>query len=256
MTDILPAVVVEADAPQSEKLGSWEWSQSQEIAMRTMLDGYGAEMQTAMPGIVESFGTKQQGGNVVLTASVRVAIKARVLRGTTWESLELPLLDDVPVVFPSAGGASITLPLAQGDEVLVVFAARCIDAWFQSGGVQEQAAYRMHDLSDGFCIPGPRSLTRLLPSYSASTLQIRTDSGDTLIELDPSGEVITMRSPNPIVIDAPGIELAGYLHTTGNVHSDATVTGDADVVTGVISLKNHKTSGVTPGSGISSVPVP
>ena len=63
----------------------------------------------------------------------------------------------MPVVFPGGGGFALTFPVAAGDECLVVFASRCIDAWWQSGGVGEPMEPRMHDLSDGFALIGVRS---------------------------------------------------------------------------------------------------
>ncbi|MFW8450019.1 Gp138 family membrane-puncturing spike protein, partial [Klebsiella pneumoniae] len=65
-------------------------------------------------------------------------------------SVNLPLLVDVPVVFPRGGGCTLTFPVKPGDECLVIFADRCIDFWWQSGGIQEPVDERMHDLSDAF----------------------------------------------------------------------------------------------------------
>lgn len=49
--------------------------------------------------------------------------------------VDLPLLQDVPVMFPRGGGCTMTFPIKPGDECLVVFASRCIDGWWQSGGI-------------------------------------------------------------------------------------------------------------------------
>ncbi|MGC8050122.1 Gp138 family membrane-puncturing spike protein, partial [Salmonella enterica] len=78
---------------------------------------------------------------------------------------------------------SMTFPVAQGDECLVVFASRCIDSWWQSGGIQEQAELRMHDLSDGFAILGFRSQPRALSNISTTSAQLRSDDGATFIDL-------------------------------------------------------------------------
>ena len=44
--------------------------------------------------------------------------------------------------------------------------------------------------------------------------------------------------------------------TDGRVKVNGKVTTSGDVMAGTISLMNHKTSGVTPGSGTSGGPVP
>ena len=132
---------------------------------RERLEGYGlseavlaamsshqAGMWTALPGIVQSVNL------TAMTVEVEPTVQALLTAadGTeTWTNI--PVLPDVPICFPGGGGFTLTFPVAVGDECLVVFSSRCIDAWWQSGGVQPQAELRMHDLSDAFAIIGPRS---------------------------------------------------------------------------------------------------
>lgn len=65
-----------------------------------------------------------------------------------------PLLTKCPVLTFQGGGAALELPIAAGDQCLVLFADRNIDAWFQNGGVQPPPDSRMHDLSDAIAIVG------------------------------------------------------------------------------------------------------
>ncbi|MCT9017100.1 Gp138 family membrane-puncturing spike protein, partial [Cupriavidus gilardii] len=108
-----------------------------EVALRAAFDGLRARIWTALPGIIHSFDAD------AMTCEVQPTIKipVRKLDGTI-ESVALPLLVDCPVQFPSGGNCTLTFPVKPGDECLVVFASRCIDAWWQSGGVQEQAELR------------------------------------------------------------------------------------------------------------------
>lgn len=153
-------------------------------AIRAALEGMQADMWTALPGVIESYDAERQ------TCTVQPAIRGKVeAPGGAVNSVVLPLLVDVPVVFPSGGGFTLTFPIAPGDECLVVFASRCIDAWWQSGGVQEALAARTHDLSDGFAFVGPRSQPRSLPEVSAEHVQLRTDDGATYLEIQPGGKV-------------------------------------------------------------------
>lgn len=153
-------------------------------AMQAVQDGRQAQIQTAMPGIITGYDAAAQ------TCSVQPAIRGRVESPDgTVASVDLPLLVDVPVFFPSGGGFTLTFPIAAGDECLVVFASRCIDAWWQSGGVQEALSARMHDLSDAFALPGPRSQARRLAAVSTEHVQLRTDDGATYIEIQPGGKV-------------------------------------------------------------------
>lgn len=154
------------------------------------LEGWESQVWTALPAIVKSFNPAK------MTIEAQPAIKARVrsrdenppLPGAvfdrdTWWWVELPLLLDVPVNFPSGGGMLMTFPLEAGDEVTVVFMSRCLDGWWQSGGVQNQPDLRMHHLSDGIAFPGPRSVPKVVPNISLDSVQIRTDDGSTYVEV-------------------------------------------------------------------------
>ena len=151
---------------------------------RAAMEGHQAEMWTAMPGIVQSFAPGP------MTVVVQPSIKGVVtLPDGSTRSVPLPLLVDVPVVFPTGGGFTLTFPIHPGDECLVVFGSRCMDAWWQSGGVQEPLEARMHDLSDGFAILGPFSQPRTLPAVNTANVQLRSDDGANYIEMTPEGKV-------------------------------------------------------------------
>lgn len=87
--------------------------------------------------------------------------------------VKLPLLLDVPLVFPGSRDFCITFPISVGDEVLVFFSDMCIDSWWQSGNVQAQFEERRHDLSDGFAIPSQMSQLKKLTNVSETKLEIK-----------------------------------------------------------------------------------
>lgn len=206
-------------------------------AQRTALDGRATRIWTAMPGIIQSFNAQ------AMTCEVQIAVQATVTRlldptsrspteSTNYENF--PKLVDCPVVFPSGGGCTLTFPLQQGDECLVVFGARGIDFWWQNGGAkgpQPPAESRMHDLSDGFVIPGPFSQPRVLANVSTVGAELRSTDGSVSILLNPSG-AITMKAPN-------GVTVQGSLTVTGDVIGD---TGSHSV-----SLGHHVHTGVQSG---------
>lgn len=144
-----------------------------------------AEIWTALPGVVQSYNPAK------MTAEVQPAIKARVMqRDGMFIDAALPLLVDCPVMFPGGGGFCLTFPLAKGDEVLVVFARSCIDAWWQQGGVQPQAELRMHDLSDGFALPRVWSQpNKPNPAPASDKVQLRNADGTVLFEVGAAGIV-------------------------------------------------------------------
>ncbi len=97
---------------------------------------------------------------------------------------DLPALLDCPVVFPAGGAFVMTFPVAKDDECLVVIAERSIDEWWQEGGTQTPAEYRLHDYSDGFAIVGIASKPRALnPAPATDAVEIRTRDGQLRIRM-------------------------------------------------------------------------
>lgn len=75
------------------------------------------------------------------------------------------LLIDVPVIIMQGGNGSLTMPIAQGDECIILFNDRDIDNWFQSGQVQGTATSRLHSFSDGFALIGVNNSRNSLSGY-------------------------------------------------------------------------------------------
>ncbi|WP_205169282.1 Gp138 family membrane-puncturing spike protein [Burkholderia sp. LMG 13014] len=187
------------------------------------------EVWTALPGTVESFDPAS------MTVSVQPGTKDAIRNedGTVSTS-PFPLLTDCPVVWQGGGGVSATFPIAAGDECLVVFASRCIDAWWQSGGVQEQAESRMHSLADGFALVGVRSRPRALAGISTSSAQLRSDDGSTFVDLNPTAGTLKLVAPGGLEIDAPTVKVnAG---TSVEVNSPQSTFDGALTVKGVFTF--------------------
>lgn len=229
-------------------------------ALQEAMGGWQQKMWTALPGILQSFDASK------MSAVVQPSIQSQLRDPDTgeWSNVTLPLCLDCPVVFPGGGGFGVTFPLADGDEGLIVFASRCIDSWWQSGGVQPQAEYRMHDLSDGFFIPGAFSNSRVPDDVSTTTARFWKNDGTMYVELGASG-VLTLKAPVRIVLDAPITHIIGGLAIDGTVSGvitgggtvnfgDALIQTSNDVEAGGVSLVDHTHSGVIPGGGSSGPP--
>ena len=203
-----------------------------------------------------------------VTATVQPAVRciARDNDGNTTTG-DYPLLVDVPVIFPRGGGCTLTFPVSAGDECLLIFADRCIDFWWQSGGIQEPVDSRMHDLSDAFAIVGPQSQVHKISGISTSAAQLRTDDGAAFVEV-AAGHDITVKTPGKLTanadggaeITAPEIVLNGNVTINGNLSQGmgssggtATMRGPInvtnDVKAGGKSLMTHTHSGVQTGGG-------
>ncbi len=99
------------------------------------------------------------------TAQVQILFK-RVLNDGT--QADYPILVDCPVFTLQGGGGAIQFPIAAGDNCLILFSDRNLDAWFSNGTASAPFDARCHDLSDGLCLVGINSLGSSLDAYQAS----------------------------------------------------------------------------------------
>lgn len=197
-----------------------------------VLDGRQSTMWTALPCIV----TKVTWS--AMTIECQPTIQGQITDENNISTyVNLPVLVDVPIVFPGAGGFVLTMPIQIGDEVLVVFGSRCIDGWFQSGGIQQPIEGRMHDLSDGFAIPGPKSLPNVVPNISSTAAQLRNVAGTSYIEIAANGKIN--------LVSTEGVNITGDLVVSGEI------TGGS----GMIPLSTHVHPGVMSGSDDTGAPI-
>lgn len=201
-----------------------------------------AGVWTAIPGVVKSYNAS------AMTASVLPSIQAQVRnpdQSLSW--VNLPLLVDCPVMFPNGGGFALTFPLQDGDECLVVFSSRCIDAWWQSGaanGPQVQADLRMHDLSDGFVVPGPRSQPRKLsPAPQTDGIELRSDDRSSYLKLDSAGKLTAVLVGDAQVVSGGDVSVSADGNVTLGAGGDlsATVAGVATIQAPTIQLTGNVT---------------
>lgn len=244
--------------------------ENQTLALLTAMEGHQKEVWTALPGIIESINLS------AMTCTVKPAVLIPLKDPETADitQVEIPVLLDVPVIYPSGGGFTLTFPIKPGDEALVIFASRCIDTWWQNGGYKNQLPLlRMNDLSDGFALVGPRSQVRTVPSVSSGNVQLRTDSGETYLEVTsdhhinlaaPAGSTITTN--DKVTINATnGVIINGNLTVNGLISGTGGTGGVGASITGTFSatgegtfnghtVGGHTHSGVQPGPGNTGLP--
>lgn len=224
-----------------------------EEVLRVALASLQVRLWTALPGIIVSFDAEK------ITASVQPAIQgAQLAADGSTKFVNLPVLLDVPVIFPRGGGCTFTFPIypGGGDECLVIFSARCIDVWHQQGGVQPPYEPRLHDLSDGFAIVGPFSQATKISNVSTTEAQLRSDDGSTTVSLDPTGQIVSIVAPGGVNINAPTVAIIGALTVTQTIAAQHNITSDTDVKAQTVSLHGHIHAGVTAGGANTAPPTP
>lgn len=213
---------------------------------QAIVESLSTQLRVAMPGIIQSFDPD------AVTCTVLPAIKG----ADGNESSDLPLLEDVPVVFPRGGGCTLTFPVKEGDECLLIFSDRCIDFWWQNGGVQEPVDTRQHDLSDAFAIVGPQSQAQKISNINMAGAQLRTDDGAAFVEV-AAGHDITVTTPGKLTataqggteITSPEIKLTGDVIVTGDITAAGEISSKGKI------LSTHTHSGVEKGNDNTGAPV-
>jgi len=111
-------------------------------------------------------------------------------------SESLPIVPKIPVMFPRAGGFFLSLPIAKGDFVLLVFNERSIDAWTAKAGEEvDPVDARMHSLSDAVAFPCFYPFSKSLKDAHASNLVVGKDGG---IQTHYKSTEIALGEENPI----------------------------------------------------------
>lgn len=142
-------------------------------------------------------------------------------------------LQDVPISMMRVLGWSMTLPITEGTECLLIHADNCIDGWWQSGQISPQLDRRRHDLSDAIALFGPWSQPNKLTNYSTTSMQLRSDDLSVVVDLGNTGATITAPEIT-IEASAGDINLDGEVDVTGNVHVSSGATGTFSTQTGQV----------------------
>lgn len=114
-------------------------------AIQTVIDRVFTGIHTCIPGRIEKYDyAKQQ-------AEIKPLIKTDYNDDTT-ESM--PVISNVPVIFPGSSETIIHFPLEKGDTGLIHFSEKALENWLSLGGESDSGDKRKFDLSDAIFVPG------------------------------------------------------------------------------------------------------
>ncbi len=144
-------------------------------------------------GTIQSFDATNQ------TAKVTINYKRTYFRPNTAgivmpELRDYPVIADAPVMFLGGGGYSMTFPVSAGDECLVMFNDRDIDAWFAGSSSSPNQTARLHSFADAVALVGIRSLPNVISDFDEDGIVLRNEDGDIKLTLRNDG---TVRMENP-----------------------------------------------------------
>lgn len=142
------------------------------------------DVHVALPGIVESYDNETQ------TCSVLPAVRRGRIKDDRSRVVEnLPVIPNVPVQWFQGGGFFMTMPLAKGDEVTLLFNEADPSVFFDTGEAPSSPAELVrHGLGHPIAIPGGGRKAAALSSASATDMVLGKD-GDAVVSIEPSGNI-------------------------------------------------------------------
>ncbi len=143
------------------------------------------DLHTAMPGKIEQYNAEQQ------KANVKPLLQRTVINNDGTEFTEaLPIIPDVPVIFPRAGGFFLSFPVAPGDFVLLVFCERSIDSYTAgTGGDTDPIDLRHHDLSDAVAFVGFAPFSQAIGQAHSENMVLGKDNNGAQIHIKNDGSI-------------------------------------------------------------------
>jgi hypothetical protein len=127
---------------------------------------------TSMPGIIKKISNG--------VADVQPAVSQ--------DGVELPVLPNVPVIFPASKTAGFVFDINVGDTVMLMFSTNSIDEWLAGSGRESQTDDpRRFDITDAVAVPGLFSLSSV-PNISSSDGCVMNYE-DTTVKIKKNGDV-------------------------------------------------------------------
>jgi hypothetical protein len=157
-------------------------------AIDFILEQFKKSLNTSLPAIVQSYDPTTK------RAKVLPAIRRLFTDGS---SQSLPILIDVPVIFPSAGGFTITMPVKPNDSVLLVFTQRGLTN-FKNNFTESMPTDSLLNIQDAVAIVGFGALNITPASNSGCTMQDNTGVNAVIVE---DGKVEIKKGANTVVVD-------------------------------------------------------
>ena len=175
---------------------------------------------TSIPGHVTAFDPDTQ------LAQLQIGIRSS-------DGVQLPIIIECPVQFSGGAQFMIEHQIDPGDEGIIIFSQRCIDAWLETGGVAQQPIPRMHDMSDAYFIPGIRSKPNVITGFANDGIKLRNEAGDKYLWLKGDGDIEIS---------------AGTVAITGELTAD-TIAAQTSLTAAGAEVVGHTHGGVETGPG-------
>lgn len=203
------------------------------------------DIGTSIPAHILSFDPSTQ------LAQIQIGIKRVDIDGKQFAP---PPLIEAPVYFAGGDKFFIEHQIDAGDEGIVLFSQRCIDAWVNTGGIAENPILRFHDFSDCYFLPGLRSQPKAISAFQNNGIRMSNKAGSEYIWLknDGTSEItVPTLNINANVNIVGNVSLLGAFMQTGTMTvigniTGAIVTGLTGIIWGTTDAGTHDHNYVNP----------
>lgn len=221
------------------------WLRDIKIFCRRMAQAEASRVRVATVGqIVEYDATRN-------AVKVRLCVKSmRTEDPENLTTVEMPILEDVPVQQFGSGKLLFSVPPAVDSYGTVLFSDRDLEAWLSTGGIVDPANMRRWDLSDAIFIPGLYPFVvdgdngQIEEAIKTDRVSMRTRSGLTEISV-LSDESITVNVNDgnaTVTIDKDGnVSLTTKGDLTATADGDVSITGASVSVSGPLDVNGNLT---------------
>jgi hypothetical protein len=201
--------------------------------MRDMFDNKILDIHTWLPGQVIAVDPAMG------TVFVQPELQRAYTDGTT---VNLPIIQNVPIMMPSGMNYSIQLPVDIGDEGVILFCERSLASWKSDGGIVDPGDSRHHHLADAIFIPGLRPTSN--PISEGTPLDMVFTNGEVQIFLQIDEMIKILNTVSSIEIEPTGAytfknEIAEVTaDEEGNIESKNAIGSSTIDADGTITSKN------------------
>lgn len=132
--------------------------------------------------------------------------------------VEYPVLLDCPIIVMSGGATGLTFPIEQGDECMVMFNDRAIDAWLTTGqSTLPLPSQRLHSFSDAILLVGLNSYLTPILDYDMTRAKLYNADGLTMVAVGPAQVKIANATTSLAVVLNNLLDLLTTASTTNTV---------------------------------------
>jgi hypothetical protein len=161
---------------------------------------------------------------------------------------DIAIMPRVPIGFFKAGGFVLTLPVAVGDEGLIIFSDRGLSVWKETGAKAPPRETHFHSLSDGVFVPFPTSKAGAIQNFDPTSLYAGVEDQSAYLQVSKGG-LAKIFAGTKLTFDSPLTEFTGNTSTLGA----AIVTGNLTTLANLaVQLIAQLQGAVTTGSTVTS----